>query len=137
MATYKTSTGLVGLEVDPNGKETLMKLSEDVLASVKRIPADAQYRITVENWFKHIHSTCGTTDDIKKIEETLDLGQIEEVIENAKDELTLIDYYFDNKGWELVKAQQAEADKMVLEMADSIFFTDPENHPAKIAEKKE
>jgi len=57
----------------------------------------------VESWFKHIHSTCRTTDDIKKIEDTLDLGQIEEVIENAKDELGLIDYYFEHKGWELVK----------------------------------
>ena len=44
MGTYKTSTGLVGLAVDPNGKETLLELSEDVVESVKRIPADAQYR---------------------------------------------------------------------------------------------
>jgi len=132
LATYKTSTGLVGLAVDPNGKETLLKLSEEVLESVTRIPADAQYRINVEGFFKHIHTTCGTTDDIQQIETTLDLGQIEEVIVNAQDELGLIDYYFENKGWELVKAAHEEADKMVLEMADSIFFTDPENHPAKI-----
>lgn len=136
MGTYKTSTGLVGLAVDPNGRETLMHLSADVLKSVQRIPSDAQYRINVESWFKHIHDTCKTTEDIKKIEETLELGQIEEVIENAKDELKLVDYYFDNKGWELVAASQAEADKMVLAMADSIYFTDPDNHPARVIEDK-
>jgi hypothetical protein len=35
MGTYKTSTGLVGLEVDPDGKNTLIKLSDQVLESVK------------------------------------------------------------------------------------------------------
>lgn len=35
MATYKTSTGLVGLAVDPNGRETLNALSQKVLDSVK------------------------------------------------------------------------------------------------------
>ena len=34
-ATYKTSTGLVGLAVDPNGRETLMNLASEVLQSVK------------------------------------------------------------------------------------------------------
>ena len=33
--TYKTSTGLVGLAVDPNGRETLLKLSGDILDAVK------------------------------------------------------------------------------------------------------
>ncbi len=34
-ATYKTSTGLVGLAVDANGRETLQKISEQILQSVK------------------------------------------------------------------------------------------------------
>jgi hypothetical protein len=33
--TYKTSTGLVGLAVDPNGDETLKNLSTQVLTSVQ------------------------------------------------------------------------------------------------------
>lgn len=33
--TYKTSTGLVGLAVDKNGRETLIDLSAQVLESVK------------------------------------------------------------------------------------------------------
>ncbi|RYH32610.1 hypothetical protein EON65_00295 [archaeon] len=35
MGTYKTSTGLVGLAVDPHGRETLSKISDTILQSVK------------------------------------------------------------------------------------------------------
>lgn len=35
LSTYKTSTGLVGLSVDVDARETLIKVSADVLASVK------------------------------------------------------------------------------------------------------
>ena len=61
MGTYKTSTGLVGLAVDPDGKNTLMHLSGEVLDSVKRIPDTSQYRQNVEKWFTFIssdHVTC-------------------------------------------------------------------------------
>jgi hypothetical protein len=35
LATYKTSTGLVGLAVDPNGRETLLNLSAQIMEAVK------------------------------------------------------------------------------------------------------
>jgi len=35
MATYKTSTGLVGLNVDPNGRETMQAICRDVLTNVQ------------------------------------------------------------------------------------------------------
>ena len=80
---------------------------------------------------------------IKAIEEEIDLGQIEEVIEIAKDELKLIDIYYgklttpnfiwrawrtpwlENRGWELIEEAQKEADLLVEDMADSIYFADP------------
>lgn len=34
-ATYKSSTGLVGLAVDPNGRETLLELSGQILKNVQ------------------------------------------------------------------------------------------------------
>lgn len=36
-ATYKSSTGLVGLLADPNGRENLNKLAKEVLQSIKVI----------------------------------------------------------------------------------------------------
>ena len=35
MSTYKTSTGLVGLEVDPNGRQTLLDLAASIKEAVK------------------------------------------------------------------------------------------------------
>lgn len=136
LATYKTSTGLVGLEVDPEGKTTLLNLSGDVLESVQKIPEHSEYRKNVEKWFNYISTECSKTDDIKAIEDSMEIGQIEEVIEMAKDELKLIDFYYENKMWDMVAQQQKEADKKVLEMADVLYFTDPDNHPAKKLEEE-
>eukprot|EP01031_Cornospumella_fuschlensis_P022253 gene22253-27214_t len=127
MGTYKTSTGLVGLAVDPNGRETLSKLSDTILQSVKRIPESSQYRTDVEKWFQYIKKVTGEKTDIKEIETAIDMGQIEEVIEMAKDELELIDFYHENKMWEAVEAAKLEADAVMARMADSVYFTSPEN----------
>lgn len=35
LGTYKTSTGLVGLEVDPNGRQTLLDLASSIKEAVK------------------------------------------------------------------------------------------------------
>jgi NADH dehydrogenase (ubiquinone) 1 alpha subcomplex subunit 5 len=93
LSTYKTTTGLVGLRVDPNGQETLHALSASVLTAIQKIPASAQYRIDVEKWFTYIQNITTKSSDIKIIEDEIDLGQIEEVIEMAKTELELIEYY--------------------------------------------
>jgi hypothetical protein len=86
---------------------------------------------------------------IKKIEDEIGLGQIEELIEMAKDELHLVDYYIgiiflyqsnniykyplylfqDSRGWELVKEAKSQADFLLEELADSIYFSSPEERP--------
>ena len=53
--TYKTSTGLVGLEVDPNGRENLLKLSAKVLDSVKVI---FLFCILSQNSYNKLENTC-------------------------------------------------------------------------------
>jgi hypothetical protein len=34
-ATYKTTTGLTGIKVDPNGRENLLVLCDEILVNVK------------------------------------------------------------------------------------------------------
>jgi len=72
-----------------------------------------------------VKTVVKSTKDIKKIEDEIALGQIEEVIEMAKDELELVSFYIEHKGWEQVEEAQQEADTMVASMADSIYFTNP------------
>ncbi len=43
----------------------------------------------------------------------------------AKEELQLIDYYYENKGWELVEDEKRRAESVVAEMAESIYFSSP------------
>ena len=61
LSTYKTSTGLVGLAVDVNGRETLLDLSAKIMEAVKPIPASSAYRINVEKWFTFIPKGKGST----------------------------------------------------------------------------
>lgn len=75
------------------------------------------------------HTDQRLCSQILDIENKIELGQIEEVIEIAKEELELVEFYFAEKGWELVAAAKEEADFMKKEMADTLYFTDPKNHP--------
>lgn len=170
-ATYKTSTGLVGLAVDVDGAATLLNISQKALTNVKvrlnyslhmkrftflacspplikysysqqfhifiqptfqKIPESSEYRVNVEKWFKFISNTIAEKNDIKAIEDEIALGQIEEVIEMAKDELTLIDYYHENKVWELVEEEKQQADAIVGDMEESIYFTSPESRVSAV-----
>ena len=126
LGTYKSTTGLVGLEVDPDGKQTLEQLANDILLNVQKIPSTSQYRINTEKWFKYIKKVLAGSDDYRVIEEEIGVGQIEEVIEMAKNELELVEYYYESKGWERVAEAQERADSLVDDMADTIYFSVPE-----------
>lgn len=89
----------------------------------QKIPESSGYRVNVEKWFKFITKTASSSQDVKAIEDEIGLGQIEEVIEIAKDELSLVDYYYEQRGWELVEDEKKRAEKVVAAMADSINFT--------------
>lgn len=50
----KETTGLVGLEVDPEARSNVLAASQQVLAAVaEKIPAEAQYRANVEATMEH------------------------------------------------------------------------------------
>jgi ETC complex I subunit conserved region len=50
----KETTGLVGLEVDPEARSNVLTVSQQVLAAVaEKIPKEAQYRANVEATMEH------------------------------------------------------------------------------------
>jgi ETC complex I subunit conserved region len=50
----KETTGLVGLEVDPEARSNVLAASQQVLAAVaEKIPKEAQYRANVEATMEH------------------------------------------------------------------------------------
>lgn len=46
--------------------------------------------------------------DISKIEAEIDCGQIEELIIQAKDELQVVEMYYENKLWESIHIQEEQ-----------------------------
>uniref|UniRef100_A0A7S1BDH5 Uncharacterized protein n=1 Tax=Corethron hystrix TaxID=216773 RepID=A0A7S1BDH5_9STRA len=116
----KTSTGLVGLPVDPNGVSNLEEANRAILEKIRAVPETAQYRTNVEQVSRYRLSVIEEhRDDAKKIEEEIDCGQIEEMIEQAKDELSLIDVYVKERVWELIEERDREAKAVSVEEKSS------------------
>ncbi|KAF6162168.1 hypothetical protein GIB67_008297 [Kingdonia uniflora] len=90
LARMKETTGIVGLEVVPNAREVLISLYGKTLKEIQAVPEDEGYRKAVESFTRHRLKVCEEEDDWENIEKRLGCGQVEELIEEATDELTLI-----------------------------------------------
>jgi hypothetical protein len=51
----------------------------------------------------------------------------------AKDELKLIDFYLEHKGWEKVEEAKLTCDAIVNDMAHTIHFSSPESKEGYVA----
>ena len=101
MIPYKHTTGIVGIEALPNAREALATVVKEMLAQVKKkIPEGTGYRKIVEATYKSrldiIEKTLNPTD----IESSIGVGQIEELVAQAKDELRLVSQMASWKPWE-------------------------------------
>lgn len=90
LAKVKETTGIVGLDVVPNAREVLISLYTKTLNEIKAVPEDEGYRKAVESFTKHRLQVCKEEEDWEQIEKRLSCGQVEELIEEAQDELKLI-----------------------------------------------
>jgi NADH dehydrogenase (ubiquinone) 1 alpha subcomplex subunit 5 len=96
----KTSTGVVGLPVVPNAVPILKALYKRILSDVSVISVTSPYRVDVEAVTKHRLSVLEQEADINAVEEMIGAGQVEELIEQAEDELALIPEMAEWKPWE-------------------------------------
>ncbi|KVI07147.1 probable NADH dehydrogenase [ubiquinone] 1 alpha subcomplex subunit 5, mitochondrial [Cynara cardunculus var. scolymus] len=99
MAKVKETTGIVGLEVVPNAREVLIGLYNKTLNEIQRVPEDEGYRKAVETFTRHRLKVCEEEEDWETIEKRLGCGQVEELIEEAQDELKLIDKMIEWDPW--------------------------------------
>ncbi|CAI5951916.1 unnamed protein product, partial [Closterium sp. NIES-65] len=89
-AQAKESTGIVGLDVVPNARQVLIGLYNQTLSAVQVIPQEAVYRQNVEALTRQRLAVCEEEQEAEQIEARVQCGQVEELIEQAKDELELI-----------------------------------------------
>lgn len=91
LSAAKESTGIVGLDVVPNAREVLIGLYDQTLKVVKdQIPEQAEYRRSVERITNYRLKVCQEEEEHERIEQRIGCGQVEELIEQANDELALI-----------------------------------------------
>ncbi|KAG7454706.1 hypothetical protein MATL_G00262610 [Megalops atlanticus] len=96
----KKTTGLVGLAVSQNPHERLRVLYTKILACVQAMPPDAAYRKYTEQLITERFNHVKTEPDIEKLEKKISCGQIEEVITQAENELSLSRKMAEWKPWE-------------------------------------
>ena len=88
---FKSTTGLTGLKVHPNPLPTLIETYRSTLTQLSSIPQTSVYRQSVEALTQRkLNIVQSANGDVAVVEREIDEGQIEQVIEAAKDELSLV-----------------------------------------------
>ena len=68
------------------------------------MPETAQYRIDVTKWCNFvIEQVKANPEDPEAVEEAVQMGQVEELIDMAEDEMIALDTYLRTRMWELVE----------------------------------
>ncbi|XP_050733303.1 NADH dehydrogenase [ubiquinone] 1 alpha subcomplex subunit 5-like [Eriocheir sinensis] len=100
MATKKLTTGLTGLAVATHPHHMLGVLYGKILRCLQKMPSDAAYRKYTEQIVTERYNYVKTETDVNKLEKAIDSGQLEEVIKQAENELSLARKMLDWKPWE-------------------------------------
>jgi hypothetical protein len=75
------------------------------------MPETAQYRIDVTKWCNYvIQQTKENPEDPEAVEDAVQMGQVEELMEMADDEMICLDTYLGVRMWELVEQSKPKVD---------------------------
>ncbi|XP_002157738.1 NADH dehydrogenase [ubiquinone] 1 alpha subcomplex subunit 5 [Hydra vulgaris] len=96
----KVATQLVGISVSKTPRKTLVDLYSQTLSILGSMPASSVYRLQTEEITRKRLETVQNEENVILIEEKINCGQIEEVIIQAKDELSLAEKIIEFKPWE-------------------------------------
>lgn len=130
LAKVKQTTGIVGLDVVPNARAVLIDLYSKTLKEIQAVPEDEGYRKAVESFTRHRLSVCKEEEDWEAIEKRLGCGQVEELIEEAQDELTLIGKMIEWDPWGVPDDYECE----VIENDAPIPKHVPQHRPGPLPE---
>lgn len=100
LSTLMREPTVVGLPKDDDPRSTLKGLYKDMLAAISELPETAAYRRNVQTIAEYRLGVVESEEEIKVIEDRLGVGYIEEVIEQAQDELELIPHMKKWAPWE-------------------------------------
>eukprot|EP00310_Coccolithus_braarudii_P024785 CAMPEP_0183356122 /NCGR_PEP_ID=MMETSP0164_2-20130417/43172_1 /TAXON_ID=221442 /ORGANISM="Coccolithus pelagicus ssp braarudi, Strain PLY182g" /LENGTH=167 /DNA_ID=CAMNT_0025529433 /DNA_START=33 /DNA_END=536 /DNA_ORIENTATION=+ len=107
-ARQKSTTGIVGLAVEPEAKALLSAVYAKTLDQLQAFPVGSAYRSTVESLTKERLAVVEATADLALIETTIGAGQVEQLLQQANDELALLPSLLEAKVWEAYEGPGAE-----------------------------
>jgi ETC complex I subunit conserved region len=113
LTTLVLCTEQVGLAVEPDWYNVMLKKFQALLDKLEAsdMPETAQYRIDVTKWCNYvIASVKANPDSPEAVEDAVQMGQVEELIEMADDEMICMDVYLETRMWELVEASNPYID---------------------------
>lgn len=93
-------TGLAGLPVVQNPHLELAKLYSKILRHLKTLPENSKYRIITHQLINERKTVVESTTNRDEIEKKIGGGLCEELIEQAKGELKLIEVMEKHRVWE-------------------------------------
>lgn len=96
----KKTTGLTGLLVAVEPQVTLSILYSKILRTLQKMPESAAYRKHTEALINNRAQIVKSTDCVQTMEKQIGCGQIEEVIVQAENELSLSRKMLTWKPWE-------------------------------------
>ncbi|XP_053984416.1 NADH dehydrogenase [ubiquinone] 1 alpha subcomplex subunit 5 [Hylaeus volcanicus] len=96
----KKTTGLTGLAVSEQPHRELAKVYKKIMTVLVTIPAQSAYRKHTEKLIKERSAIVNENSDVATIEKKIGCGQVEEIIQQAKNELNLAEKMVNWKPWE-------------------------------------
>lgn len=108
-----TSLLQVGLAVDPNAISKIITTNQALLdrLNASDMPQDATYRTNIEAIAKHRIQICQDhPTDPEAVEEAVQMGQVEELVEQAEKEMAVLEMYLDRRMWECVEQVDIQFD---------------------------
>lgn len=93
-------TGLAGLPVVKEPQKELLKQYKKLLRHLTALPEESNYRKVTEQLVKERKDIVESTSNPEEIEKKLNGGFCEELIEQAKHEMHLINVMKEHKPWE-------------------------------------
>ena len=94
--------------MDPAGRANLIALNEKLLDAVRAVPETAAYRQSIEATCNYRLKVARELDDEAAIEETIGMGQLEELIESQTEEMGVLEMYVEHKMWEAIAELNTE-----------------------------
>eukprot|EP00056_Hartaetosiga_gracilis_P020189 m.18049 g.18049 ORF g.18049 m.18049 type:complete len:125 (-) comp8239_c0_seq1:104-478(-) len=99
----RKSTGVTGLKRVANSREVLVSLYEETQTLLNSMPSSSAYKKTMSKVTQGRLDAINNSESIDKFEETIAKGQkfpVEQIIEQAEDELSVAKNMMSWKAWE-------------------------------------